>query len=93
MRNENLAKVEADNNEMLKFVPGENKVNKSVKVAGKDASFASAFTTVNGTGVYLGFITFSHQGVVYNCMLTSDRDLGGEIDSIIAILNTIEFIH
>lgn len=93
MRNEKLADVEADNNEMFNLFPGDAKTNKTVKVAGKDALLTSAFTSVNGTGVYLGFITFSHQGVVYRCMLTSDRDLAGEIDNIIAIINTIEFVH
>ena len=93
MRNEKLADVEADNNEMFKLFPGDAKTNKTRKVAGKDALFTSAFTTVNGTGVYLGFITFSHQGVIFRCMLTSDRNLAGEIDNIVAIINTIEFVH
>ena len=93
VKNEKLADVEADNNEMLKVIPGDAKFNKSMTVAGKEANFVSAFTTVNGTGVYLGFITFSHQGDVYRCMLNSDRDISGDIDSIVSILNTIEFVH
>ena len=93
MRDEKLADVEADNNKMMELYPGGAKVNKAMTVAGEEANFVSAYTTVNGTGVYLGFITFSHQGVIYRCMLNSDRDLSGEIDSIVAILNTIEFVN
>ena len=93
MRDEKLADVEADSVKMLEVFPSESKVNKSLTIAGEEASFVSGYITVDGTGVYLGSITFSHQGVVYKCMITSDRDLSGEIDSIVAIIDTIEFIH
>lgn len=93
LRDEKLADVEADNSKVMEHFPAGAKVNKAITVAGENANFVSAYTTVNGTGVYLGFITFSHQGVIYRCRLGSDRDLAGEIDNIVAILNTIEFVH
>lgn len=93
MRNEKLADVEADNNEMFKLFPGGATTNKTLTVAGEEAHLISAFTTVNGTGVFLGFITFSHQGVVYRCRIGSDRDLTNEINDIIKILDTIQFVH
>ncbi len=93
MRDEKLADVEADNNKMLEAFPAGSRVNKSLTVAGEEASFVSAYTSVDGTGVYFGFITFSHQGVIYRCRLGSDRDISSEIDSIVAILNTIEFVN
>lgn len=93
MRNEKLEKVQEDCSVFFKFFPGGATTNKSMKIAGEDANFISAYTTVNGTGVYLGFITFSHQGVVYRCRFDSNRDLTGEIDNMVKILNTIEFVH
>lgn len=93
MRNEKLADVEADNSEMFKLFPGGATTNKTLTVAGEEAHFISAFTTVNGTGVYLGFITFSHQGVVFRCRIGSDRDLSKDIDDIIKIIDTIQFVH
>ncbi len=93
MRNESLTDVEADNNEFFKLFPGGKTTNKSIKVAGKDANLIYAYTSVNGTGVFLGFITFSHQGVVYRCRLDSNRDMSGDINTIASIINTIEFVH
>lgn len=93
LRNEKLSDVQADNAEMFKLFPSGASKNTSLKVAGEEANFISAFTTVQGTGVYLGFITFSHQGAIFRCMITSDRDISGNINEIIDILNTIEFVH
>ena len=93
MRNAKLADVEADNNKMFELFPGGVTTNTTVTVAGEEAHVLSAFTTVNGTGVFLGFVTFSHQGVIYRCRIGSDRDLTGEINNIVKILDTIQFVH
>lgn len=93
LRNESLTEVEADNSEMFKLFPGGATTNKTVTVAGEEAHLVSAFTTVNGTGVFLGFITFSHQGVVFRCRIGSDRDLTNELNNIVKILDTIQFVH
>lgn len=93
MRDAKLADVEADNSKMFELFPGGATTNTTMTVAGEEAHLISAFTTVNGTGVYLGFITFSHQGVIYRCRLGSDRDLSGEINNIVKILDTIQFVH
>lgn len=93
MRDEKLEEVEAANSEMFKLFPGGATTNKTLTVAGEEAHLISAFTTVSDTGVFLGFITFSHQGVVFRCRIGSDRDLTNELDSIVEILDTIQFVH
>lgn len=93
LRDGNLAEVEENNAVFMKNFAENEKTSKTLTVAGEDAKFVSGFTTRNGIDVYLGFITFSHNGVVYNCRFNSDRDLTGEFDNIVAILNTIDFVN
>lgn len=99
-REEKLADVQANNDVFIKGATtqykGAKTQNTTMKIAGKDASFVSAYVSAEqtgSTGSYVGFITFTHQGVIFNCMLTSDRDLAGQMKEITDILNTIEFIH
>lgn len=70
-------------------------VNRGVQVQDMDAQFLAVYVPDNGTGAasYLGYIFFEHSGVVYSCMLTSDRNMSESIDDILAILNTIEFVN
>ncbi len=102
-RDKKLADIEAANSKIIDFFPGDAKTNKTIKVAGEEANFVSAYTTTTvkdeetgkdkTVGVYLCFVTFSHQGAVYSCRIDSDRDLSGDINNIVAILDTIEFVH
>lgn len=102
-RDKKLTDIEAANSKIIGFFPGDAKTNKTIKVAGEEANFVSAYTTTTvkdeetgkdkTVGVYLCFVTFSHQGAVYSCRIDSDRDLSGDINNIVAILDTIEFVH
>ncbi len=47
---------------------------------------------LNILSAYVGFIVFRNGATVYSCMLTSDRDMSDQIDEIINILGTMEFI-
>ncbi len=93
LRDGKIAEVEENNATFMKGFADNEKTAKTLTVAGEEAKFVGGFKTVNGANVYLGFITFSHQGVVYNCRFNSDRDLTGEFDNIVAILNTIDFVN
>lgn len=103
LRDGKLAEIEENNAVFMKAFADNEKTTKTLTVAGEEAKFVAGFKTVKQTdpetkkevsvGVYLGFITFSHQGVVYNCRFNSDRDLTGEFDNIVAILNTIDFVN
>ncbi|MBR2730452.1 MAG: hypothetical protein IKD72_00495 [Clostridia bacterium] len=70
-------------------------VNRSVKVLDMDGQLFSVFVPDNGSGAssYLGYIFFEHNGVVYSCMLTSDRNMNDKMEDILSILNTIEFVN
>ncbi|MBQ6268084.1 MAG: hypothetical protein IJK64_10000 [Clostridia bacterium] len=70
-------------------------VNRTVKVLDQDAQLFAVYVPDNGTGAasYLGYIFFEHNGVVYSCMLTSDRNMNESIDEIVSILNTIEYVN
>lgn len=99
-REESLADIQANNDVFISgstaLYSGAVTQNKEMTVAGKQASFVSAYVSAEQTGTtgsYIGFITFSHQGTIFNCMLTSDRDLAGQMDEITGIINTIEFVH
>lgn len=41
---------------------------------------------------YVGFIIFQNGSSVYSCMITSDRDVSDQIDEIVDILGTMEFV-
>lgn len=41
---------------------------------------------------FIGFIVFDYQGDIYSCSLSSNNNMNEDIDEIISILNTIEFI-
>ncbi len=47
---------------------------------------------LNVLSSYVGYIVFRNSNSVYSCMITSDRDLTGEIDEIVDILGTMEFV-
>ena len=70
-------------------------VNRSVQVKDQDAQLFSVFVPDNGTGAasYLGYVFFEHSGVVYSCMLTSDRNMNESMEEVLSILNTIEYVY
>ena len=41
---------------------------------------------------FIGFIVFEYKGDIYSCSLSSNNNMNEDIDEIINILNTIEFI-
>lgn len=47
---------------------------------------------LNVLSSFLAYIVFEHGGDVYFCSLTSDRNMNENIDEVIEILGTIEFI-
>ena len=47
---------------------------------------------LNVLSTYVGFIIFRNGATVYSCMITSDRDMTDQIDEIVDILGTMEFI-
>ena len=103
LRDAKLEDIVASNSKIMDAISSDKKTNKSLTVAGEEANLVSAFTVITTknpetgkeekTEVYFGLIAFSHQGAVYNCRIDSNHDLSGEIDKIIAILNTIEFVN
>ncbi len=60
------------------------------KVDGKDAVLTYAYTA--DKNIFLGFILFENNGIVYSTMITGKRDMSGDIDDITAILSTVDFI-
>lgn len=69
------------------------KENKSVKVGDIDAHYISAFAPdVGGVQIYQGFIFFKQNGNTYSVALNSNRNLGENLDEILGILGTIEFV-
>ncbi|MBR4728074.1 MAG: hypothetical protein IK080_09335 [Clostridia bacterium] len=80
---------------MKSFSADTDYVNRSVKLLDQDAQIFAVYVPDNGSGAasYLGYIFFEHNGVVYSCMLTSDRNMNESLDEILSILNTIEFVH
>ncbi len=69
--------------------------NKSLKIGNIDTSFISLFIpeATSGKPIYYGYMFFTQAGKVYTVMLTSDRDMTGNLDEVIDILETIEFIY
>ena len=75
--------------------------NKAVKIGDKEAQFCSVYVPDTGVysadgklmSTYIGFIAFENNGIIYNCMLSSNRDMGDSLEEIIDILETIEYIH
>ncbi len=65
----------------------------TVVIGGEEAEFSSGFIKTDGAAVWLGYITFSHAGEVYDCRLSADRDLSQEeINKMVDILISIEFV-
>ena len=81
--------------------PGSESASKELKIR-DDISAQFSYAFVEDTGVrdenlnvlssYLGFIFFEHNGTVYTCMLTSTRNMTEQLDEIVEILSTIEFV-
>ncbi len=66
-------------------------VNKAVTLAVGDANLESVYSETAGT--YLGYITYRRNDVIYNCMITSDRDLSKDIEDFAKIIDTIEYAY
>lgn len=64
--------------------------NKAVSVCNLEGSLISLFIpkTASGVPAYFGYIFFDRGGMVYTCMLSSDKDIS---EDAINILNSIEF--
>ena len=59
-----------------------------------EAEFSSGLIKTEGAAVWLGYITFSHAGEIYDCRLSADRDLSQEeINKMVDILRSIEFVR
>lgn len=56
------------------------------------ADTGSRDENLNVLGSYVGFIVFRHATKTYSCMLTSDRDMSDQVDEIVKILGTMEFV-
>ncbi len=69
--------------------------NKTIKIGKLDANFISLYIpeATSGKSIYYGYMFFTQAGKVYTVMLTSDRDMTGDIDKIVDILETIEFVY
>ena len=89
------ADIEAADSKIIDAVKlaGGTMENKTIKVAGVDASFVAGFAKTSSADVYVAFVVFSYNGVVYNCRIDANHDLTASIDEYIAILDTIEFVH
>lgn len=94
----NVSVVDAFADMSLKKPPMENK---SVTISENiTAQFYSAFIEDTGSrdadgniiAAYIGYITFEHSGIVYSCMITSNRDMTSSIDEVVEILGTIDFV-
>ena len=96
-RNESLSSVIENSTKVIDAIKSGygNTVleNKGIKVGENDAQFISAFVPDNGEGIasYLGYIFFKQGSVIFTCSVMSNRDMSSDIDSIVKILNTIEF--
>ena len=65
----------------------------TVVIGGEEAQFSSGLIKTEAATVFLGYITFSHGGEIYDCRLSADRDLSQEeINKMVDILKTIEFV-
>ena len=62
------------------------------KVAGQDATVAYTFSAKNGN-IFIGYIDFMYQGVVYSIQVSATSDLSSSWNEIVSIVNTIEFVH
>ncbi len=62
---------------------------KEVTVKGESAQLISIWDA--SAPLYYGYITFSHNGVVYCCELQGTTDLNIELETIVNIVNTIEY--
>lgn len=69
--------------------------NQGVKIGDIEGDYVSVFIpdTGSGTATFLGYIFFKQNNDVYSVMLTSDRNIGENLDEFIDILETIEFIY
>lgn len=78
---------------MMKLASNVVHENKAVKVGEKDAHYVSGFAPdVGGKQVFMGYIFFEHNNTTFSVALNSDRNFGENLDEILSILNTIEFI-
>lgn len=67
-------------------------VNTTDKVGDIEAMFISAFVPDTGTTPsYLAYYFFEHNGDVYSCRITSDRDISNELDQFKEIISSIQF--
>ena len=78
---------------MMKLASNVVNENKAVKVGEKDAHYVSGFTPdFQGKQIFMGFVFFEHNGTTFSVALTSDRNFGENLDEILSILGTIEFV-
>lgn len=69
--------------------------NKGVKIGEIDGNYISAYIpdTGSGEGLFYGYIFFKQNSDVYTVMLTSKNNMGENLDEILSILGTIEFVR
>lgn len=68
--------------------------SEEITVCGEKAYFESCYVEIEGEGTYMGYITFAHGTDVYDCRIMAERlPSEEEIDEIVDILNSIEFVR
>lgn len=70
-----------------------NIVRTTQTVAGQEASVVYTYSQLRGNSVFVGYIDFSRQGVVYSVQVSSTEDISSSWNEIVSIVNTIEFVH
>lgn len=62
-------------------------------IAGQEATVVYTYSQLRGNSVFVGYMDFSRQGVVYSVQVSSTEDVTSSWNEIVSIVNTIEFVH
>lgn len=91
-RNAKLADIQKSHDTIVSASATGAVTKTTQKIAGQEATVAYTFTTKSGS-IFVGYIDFMYQGVVFTVQVSATSDISSSWDEIVSIVNTIEFVH
>ena len=92
-RNSKLSDIQKNHDTIVSAAATGDIVKTTEKVAGQEATVTYTFSTIAGNKIFVGYVDFMYQGVVFTVQVSATSDLSSSWGDIMSIVNTIEFVH
>lgn len=92
-RNAKLTDISKNHATMVDMAATGNAVHTTQTVAGQEAIVTYVYSTLSGSGIFIGYIDFMYQGAVFTVQVSDTKDISSSWNDIVKIVDTIDFVH